>query len=232
MLHLGRDEQETQSYHFHHLSHLGMNLKAPRNPSDLKILSRNQVLPDLQGCHPKPPSGATEPEAYMGSWTEPSQMLRGIKASGERPGGSTRKMALCSQHSGMESALPGVGPPTWGAGGTSVGNPCLGPQQLVAYSPGATPGQDVGLSRPGAFKDLRILLSLRHEVVQHLHSGYSERMERLWMWGECGSDKGSSPQFSCTAVTAHHSRSGSLFCLASSHTWMSGRNCQDSFCRD
>lgn len=157
MLHLGRDEQETQLPFSSSQSFGDECGKHPGNPSDLKFSAENQVLPDLQGCHPKTSFRATEPGFHMGSWTEPSQMLRGIKASGERPEGAQGRWPCVLSTVGCESLPAWSWAPTWGAGGTSVGNPCLVHSSWWRL-PGATPGQDVGLSRPGAFKDLRILL--------------------------------------------------------------------------
>lgn len=138
--------------------------KAPRESIRPEIPSTKSGAPRLTRLPSRKTSfRATGPGFRVGSWTEPSQMLRGIKASGERPEGAQGRQTCVLSTVGCKSLPDWSWTPTRGAGGTSVGDPCLVHSSWWQL-PGATPGQVSGSSRPGAFKDLRIQ-GLRHETV-------------------------------------------------------------------
>ena len=136
--------------------------KAPRESIWPEILSRKSRAPRRTRMPPgKPPS---EPQGPASTWAAGPSHLRCSEASELQEKGPREHKEDGPVFSAQRDArvcLPGAG--SLPAGGTSVRNPCLVHSSWWRL-PRATPGQDAGSSRPGAFKDLRIQ-GLRHEIV-------------------------------------------------------------------
>lgn len=121
MLHLGRDEQETQLPFSSSQSFGDESGKHPGNPSDLKFSAENQVLPDLQGCHLKT---SFEPQSPASTWAAGPSHLRCSEASKLQEKGPREHKEdgpVFSAQWDVRVCLPGAGPlpgvqeePVWG----------------------------------------------------------------------------------------------------------------------
>ena len=131
VLHRGREEQEAQLPFSSSQSFGDESGKHPRNPSDLKFSAENQVLPDVQGCHPEnllQSHRARLPHGQLDQAISDAQRHQSFRRKAR---GSTRKTALCSQPSGMRESACLELDPYLGCRRTQCGEPMLSPQQLV-----------------------------------------------------------------------------------------------------